>query len=469
MALPKNYTQSHKLLTEMLRSDESFDLIDREIDIGSRRASLFFIDGMVKDEVMEKIMEFFYAVEDFNDLHDAEAFMKKRVPYVEVAVVDDPQKICTDILSGIMMLLIDGYDAAISLDVRTYPARETAEPEKDKVLRGSRDGFVETLVMNTALIRRRVRDPNLTMRIFSVGSRSKTDVVVCYMDDKVDHKLLKGICEKIQSVQVESLTMSQQSLAEAIYRHRWYNPFPKFKYSERPDTAAASVLEGNIVILVDNSPSAVILPTSIFDIMEEADDYYFPPITGTYLRLSRYIVTFITLILTPVWLLCLQNPQLVPQGLRFILIDDPINVPILWQLLILELAIDGLRLASVNTPSTLSTSLSVIAAIVVGDFAVQSGWFNAEALLYMAFVAIANYSQPSLELGYALKFLRIILLVFTALFNIWGFIGGLVLVFLLLVCNRTISGKSYLYPLIPFHGKALLHRFTRRRLPKAEK
>ena len=466
MALPKDYTESHRLLCGLLRAEESFDLIDRVIDIGGRRASLFFIDGLVKDEVMEKILEFFYAVESFDDLQNAEAFMKKRVPYVEVTVEDDPQKICTDILSGVLLLLIDGYEAAITLDVRTYPARETAEPEKDKVLRGARDGFVETLVMNTALIRRRVRDPKLTMRIFTVGSRSKTDVVVCYMDDKVDHKLLEEVCGKIESVQVESLTMSQQSLAEAIYRHRWYNPFPKFKYTERPDTAAASVLEGNIVILVDNSPSAVILPTSIFDVMEEADDYYFPPITGTYLRLSRYLVTLVTLILTPLWLLFLQSPHLTPPWLQFILIDEAVNVPILWQLLILELAIDGLRLASVNTPTTLSTSLSVIAAIVVGDFAVQSGWFNAEALLYMAFVAIANYSQPSLELGYALKFLRITLLVLTAVLRLWGFIAGLVLVFLLLACNRTISGKSYLYPLIPFHGKALLDRFARRRLPQ---
>ena len=209
------------------------------------------------------------------------------------------------------------------------------------------------------------------------------------------------------------------------------------------------------------------IPTSIFDIVEEADDYYFPPITGTYLRLSRYVVTIATLFLTPLWLLALQNPNFIPPFLSFILIEDPINIPVFWQLLILELAIDGLRLASMNTPSVLSTSLSVIAGIVLSDFAVKSGWFSTETMLYMAFVAIANYSQPSYELGYALKFMRILLLILTVLFNVWGFIIGCVVTFLMIACNRTISGKSYLYPLIPFHGKEFIRRFFRVRIQKS--
>jgi len=333
------------------------------------------------------------------------------------------------------------------------------------VIVGSRDGFVETLVANTALIRRRIRNPSLTMKILSVGSLSKTDVVLCYMDDHVDHALLNKLLKKIQDAPVESLTMNQQSLMEAMHRTRWYNPFPKFKYTERPDTAAASVLEGNIVILVDNSPSAVIVPTSIFDIIEEADDYYFPPITGTYLRLSRYLISLFTLVVTPLWLLALQNPQWVPELFQFtVQIEEPVYIPIFWQLILLEIAIDGLRLASLNTPSSLTTALSVIAGIVLSDFAVKSGWFNMQSLLYMAFVSIANYSQPSYELGYALKFLRVLLLVLTLLFNLWGFLAGLVLIFILMILNKTISGKSYLYPLIPFNGKELKKKLIRTRL-----
>lgn len=221
--------------------------------------------------------------------------------------------------------------------------------------------------------------------------------------------------------------MNQESLAECIYERKWYNPFPKFKFTERPDSASAAILEGNIVILVDNSPQAMIIPTSIFDIIEEADDYYFPPVTGSYLRLSRFLISIITLLLTPTFLLLYQNPGWIPDWLAFIVIKDTVHVPVVWQFLMLELAIDGLRLAAINTPSMLSTPLSVVAGIVLGQFTVDSGWFNAEIMMYMAFVAIANYTQSSYELGYALKFMRLILLILTSTFNLWGFIAGLIL------------------------------------------
>ena len=179
------------------------------------------------------------------------------------------------ILSGVFALFIDGYDRCLLIDSRTYPARSVSEPEKDKALRGSKDGFVETVVFNTALIRRRIRSNELRMEMFHAGNSSQTDIVLCYMNNRVDHEYLTVLKERIQKIQVDALTMNQESLAECLYKKKWYNPFPKFKYTERPDTAAAQVLEGDVVILVDNSPAAMITPTSIFDIIEEADDYYF--------------------------------------------------------------------------------------------------------------------------------------------------------------------------------------------------
>lgn len=446
-----------------LFAKESFDLVERRIIICNKDSCLFFIDGLIKDEVTEKLMEFFYSINDESQLSDLKTFCEKSVPYIEVTAETDLDKIYTGVLSGIMALVIDGLDGAIMIDVRSYPQRDYAEPEKDKVLRGSRDGFVETLVANTALVRRRIRDKNLRMKYLSAGSETKTDIVLCYMDNKVDKKLLADITKKIENASVESLTMTLQSLSEAIYRHKWYSPFPKVKNTERPDVTASAVLDGNIAILIDNAPSALIIPTSIFDILEEADDYYFPPITGTYIRLSRYIVTIASLIITPIWLLALKYPDYIPQMFSFIIPSDPINIPIFWQLLILELAIDGLRLAAINTPNMLSTPLSIIGAIVLSDFAVQSGWFISETMLYMAFVAIANYSQPSYELGYAVKFMRIKILTLTELFGIYGFVIGIVLTIVIMICTKTISGKSYLYPLIPFNRKEFYRKVVRTR------
>lgn len=468
MPLSTNITENVDKFKKLLNADQSFDLIYRTIQINKKTSCLFYIDGLLKDEVMEKILEFFYSVNNEEDLKDAHMFSKRCVPYTEVDMSDDEDKICFSVFSGMLALFIDGFDKAILIDVRTYPQRSTSEPEKDKSLRGSRDGFVETIVFNTALIRRRIRSAHLTMQMLNVGKLSRTDVVLCYMDNKADKKLIKKLTDKINSLDIESITMNQQSLIEAMVDHGWYNPFPKVKYTERPDAAAASVLHGNVVILVDNSPSAMILPTSIFDIIEEAGDYYFPPITGSYLRLSRYLISLVSIFLTPVWLLLLENPQFIPPWLDFIKITEPLNVPIIWQLLLLELVIDGLRLAAVNTPTSISTTLSIIAAIVLSDFAVQSGWFNAEAMLYMAFVAMTNYSQPSFELGYALKFMRILLLILTSILNIWGFVLGIILIIALLFSNKTISGKSYLYPLIPFNGKMLIKKMFRPRLSETK-
>lgn len=464
-----DFSLDYHTLEKILNTKKSFDLIVRPLTIGGKEARFYFIDGMNKDDIMEKLMQFFYGLKSEDMATTGEQLMEQLIPYGEVSLETDFSSIVTDILSGVPVLLVSGFDSALAIDFRTYPARSIEEPEKDRVLRGSRDGFVETIVFNTALIRRRIRTPHLVMEMTGAGQSSKTDIVLCYMDNRIDQKFLKDIQSRIKHLNIDSLTMNSESLAEALYGKHWLNPFPKFKYTERPDTAAASVLEGSLVILVDNSPSAMILPTSIFEITEEADDYYFPPITGTYLRLSRLFINLIALFFTPVWLLLMNNPQWIPQSLEFIKITNPINIPLLLQLLILEFAIDGMKLASMNTPNMLSMPLSVIAGIVLGDYTVESGWFNAETMLYMAFVSIANYSQASIELGYALKFLRIIMLILTGCFGIYGLIIGVVFTLLCIILNKTIAGNSYLYPLFPLNVRELLRRFFRISLPTANK
>jgi len=469
MNFSPNLTDNITYLHKKLNVQTNFDVVYRIIHIGGREACLYFIDGFTKDDSLLKILQAFSSIKPEDMPQDAHSFSKRYVPYGEIGLLTNDTDMIIQLLSGVSCLFIDGYDKCITIDCRTYPARGVSEPEKDKVMRGSRDGFVETLIFNTALIRRRIRDPKLTIEIMTAGESSHTDIAICYMESRVDNKLLDTIKSRIKKLKVDALTMNQESLAECIFPHKWFNPFPKFKFSERPDTAAASLLEGNIVILVDNSPSAMILPSSVFDIIEEADDYYFPPITGTYLRLSRMAISILSLMLTPTWLLLIQNTNLIPDWLAFIQLSDPLNVPLIWQLLILEFAIDGLRLAAINTPNMLTTPLSVIAGIVLGEYAVKSGWFNTETMLYMAFVTIANYSQASFELGYAMKFMRIIILILTALFNIWGYILGTSFAVCSIIFNRTIAGKSYIYPLLPFHWRELKKRFLRGRLPHTEK
>lgn len=460
----QEFEQNNQYLQDKLQTGINFDIVSRDITIGNKKAVFFFIDGFCKDELMQKLLQFLMGLKE-EDLPQKASELNKVMPYVEVDVSEDFDVIIKNILSGVFAVLIDGYEECILIDSRTYPARGVEEPEKDKVLRGSKDGFVETVVFNTALIRRRIRSTDLRMEILTAGKTSRTDIVLCYMDTRVDHQFLKKIKDRINDIKVDALTMNQESLAECLFTSKWYNPFPKFKYTERPDTAAAQILEGNIIILVDNSPSAMILPISILDTVEEADDYYFPPITGTYLRISRFLIFILTYFMTPTFLLLMQNQKWIPDAFQFIIVKETMHVPLVWQFLILELAIDGLKLAAINTPSMLSTPLSVMAALVLGEFSVKSGWFNAEVMLYMAFVAIANYTHQSYELGYAVKFFRMINLVLTAIFNVWGYILGLVLFAVAIIRNKMVSGQSYLYPLLPFSFKKLGKALIRGRLP----
>lgn len=463
------FEQRDEAAKQLLRIEDSFDLIRRCFMIGGKQAAFYTVDGFLKGEVSEKVMEFFYKITEEQMPEDFAGFLQQQIPYLDLMKVADQEMFVKSVLSGMSCLMVEGYDIILALDFREYPSRSVDEPDKDKVLRGSRDGFIESLIPNMALIRRRIRDTDLSFELVDVGRSSKTDVAICYMQNRVNPGVLREVQKRLKGIDVDSLTMNQESLGECIFKKGWINPFPKFKFTERPDTTAACLLEGSIVILCDNSSAAMILPTSLFEIIEDANDYYFPPLTGTYLRFSRFIINVVSIFLTPFFILLMQHPDWVPHSFEFIKIQDPMYIPPVTQLLILEVAIDGLRMAAVNTPNMLNTPLSIIAGIVFGDYTVKSGWFNSEIMLYMAFVAIANYSQSNMELGYAIKFMRIQLLILTGIFGGWGFLAGTVILIVTPLCTRTINGRNYLYPLIPFDGAQLMKRFFRVSLSENEK
>ena len=452
---------TEKKIDEILAIGTSYDLLKRKITIGDKNAVLYFINGLCDEDVMEKVIEALTSVKSEDIPNDKENFIANIIPYIETSDESNEYNIITAILSGIVCLIVDGYESAFLIDAREYPARGVEEPEKYKVLRGSRDGFVETLVYNTALIRRRIRSPEYRCEITQIGECSRTDVAICYIEGRVDKEALNLIKDKLANAKIDALAMNQESLAECIYKGSWINPFPKFRYTERPDTVAASVINGQIAVLVDNSPAAMLLPTTVFDAIEEADDYYFSPLTGTYLRLARAFITIISILLAPVYLLYAVQPELLPNWLIFTKVSDELNIPIIWQLLMLEIGVDGLKLAAINTPNMLNTPLSLIAAIIIGEFTITTGWFVPQTLLYMAVVAIANFTHENYEFAYAIKFLRIILLILTAIFGLYGFIGGVIFTAVVIGMNKTITNTSYIYPLIPFDLKKFCRQFFR--------
>ena len=466
--LTSDYNSNLHNINEILRVGEVFDITVKHLSFGGRKATFYCLNGFIKDEMFEKELEYLSEItkEDMDKIEDADEFLDTYITYIQCKTENDIKKLITQILSGAVALIVEGFTKAVIIDCRTFPARGVQEPESDKVLRGSHEGFVETVIFNTALIRRKIRNPNLTMKVYQIGSESKTDVVVCYLEDVVDRKQLDILTKKLQSINPKHLSMSQESLKESLMPHQPWNPFPKVRYTERPDAAAACIYDGNIIVLTDGSPSAMIIPTGIFDFVQDINDYYFPPLIGTFLRIVRMAVFTLSMLLIPIWYLLVVYEENLPNALKFMMIEEEYTVPLIVQLLIVEFVIDTLRLASLNTPSALSSSFSVVGALVLGEFAVRSGWFVSEVVLFMAFVAISNFTQPSYELGYAIKISRVFILILCGLFKIWGLVIGLALVLLLIATTKTLGGYTYLYPIIPFNAEALKGLIIRR--PKKE-
>ena len=459
MKITADYEKNTKILGERLGIDLSYDIIEKKVVIDEKKLSFYSIDGLVKDKSLSDLIKTLsiYKNKQIASAKTAKEICETAIDSIEVSEEDNIDKIITAILSGITALIISGIPKCILIDFRTYPSRSVEEPDVEKVLRGARDGFVETIVFNSALIRRRIRDPHLVFEMTTVGDKSKTDVAISYISNKVNEKALKSVKKHLKELKLDALTLGDQSLVEALNKKYWYNPMPKIRYSERADVTAAHLMEGSIVLLVDNNPSAMLLPTSIFDFLQDIDDYYNPILTGNYLRLLRNFILLATLFLSPLYLLALENPDKIPLFLKFTLPTEEYSVPILFQFLILELAIDGLRIASINTPNSLGTSLSVVGALILGEYSVSTGWFIPQTILYMATIGLASFTQKSIELSYGIKFFRIFLLITTALLGPWGLIIGSIISFIIIATTKTFTGEPYLYPLIPFNWQDLCH------------
>ena len=495
--MEKKQQTAFEIYLEIFRSElplgESFDLLERKLRIGGRRASVFFVDGLHDSEKSLMLFKYLLAVpeEAMEGIADSQEFLERNLPFMEAEVIEAPngagssaakstlydrcraayREALPKLYAGLIPLAVEGLDKLIIMDVRQYPARAVEEPEKEKTLRGAKDGFTETLMSNIGLIRRRIRDNSLIFKAYNIGSVSKSDVALAYMKDRADEKLVRKM-EKVleewtrqeraqqkRSATGSALTVSDQSLLEKLLRAfdagSGINPFPKVRYSQRPDVIAAHINEGKLAILVDNSPTVMLIPTSVFEFFQDVDDYYFPLLTGNYFRFIKLLNFFLILFLMPVYYLMAEYDEFTPRILRFFVPAEDFAIPIFWQFILLEIAVDGLKLASLNTPSSLGASLSVIGALILGEFSIESGWFIPQTILCMAVVALAAFTQPSIEFSYAMKFCRILLLVGAYLFGAAGLGAAAIVVVTIMASTKTLTGRGYLYPLIPFDGKIL--------------
>jgi stage V sporulation protein AF len=462
--IPESVDQIERFFKDRIGLGKSFDLGVRKLKILKKDIQLYYVNGLCDTQYIIEIMETLLQINEHERLSThLFQIIENNLVHQSVTKVKTLDEVVDQVLSGLMVVVVEGESEAFAIDVRSYPGRQPQEPDTEKVVRGARDGFVENIVVNTALTRRRIRDERLRFEIIKVGERSKTDIAIAYIDDVADSDLVSIIKKEINNIKVDGLTMADKAIEEFLLK-QGYNPFPLVRYTERADVAATHLLEGHVLIYVDTSPSVMITPTTYFHHLQHAEEYRQSAAVGTFVRWIRFFGVAISLFLLPLWFLFVQEPHLLPEKLSFIGPNEQTNIPTVAQLFLVDIGLEFLRMAAIHTPTPLSTAMGLIAAVLIGQIAIDVGLFVPEVILYASLATIGTFTTPSYELSIANKIGRIGLLIAVAIFHLPGFIVGTTLFFLFLAGIRSLN-TPYLWPFLPFNPKASMQILFRRSVP----
>lgn len=468
--LSEKLAENIATLKKLLPIGTSFDLVTRDLYLGETKSYWLGINGFCKTEILQQIFSDLQNplyTED-GQVKDIVRYVNSKIGYAQVSFSDSWDVILRNILSGPSVLFVDGFSQAVLIDVRTYPTRGVAEPDTERITRGARDGFVETMLFNTNLIRRRVRSPHLTFSVHNVGTKSKTDVAIAYLNDCVNQELLTRLTETIDKLQVTSLTMGAKSLEELLVKKRWWNPLPSIQLTERPDVACSYLLEGHILVIVDNSPMVLILPCTVFQFTQSAEDYYKTPLVGTYFRLVRFLCIPVSLLLMPFFLLLTAYFPDLSKNWQLLSTAELTAPRLIFYVFAVEFILDLFKYSASLSSSRFSGSLSIVGGLIIGDIAVSLNWASVEVLFYAAITLLASLSLSSIEFSDALRVYRIFLILATGFFGLYGFIISLTLVSLSIITTPTFGAMSYFWPLFPLNCSALKRLLFRAPTAKAQ-
>lgn len=451
--IQKKIDKTVEMIENLFDGEKTFDLIIHRFQIGGSSAALIFLDGFIKDSILW-VLKSLQSIEREEILPNRmEKILASHIPYYEVEEISYLDEAVDWILAGTQVLFLEGEDKAIVLDGREWLSRNTEEPPIEKASRGPNDGFVETMLFNLTLIRRRIRDPKLRAEHFQVGDRSRNDVILTYISDLADSHLVDEIRKKLEEIVIDGLPLADKTI-EALLSGVRYNFFPKARYTERPDITASHLLEGHVAVIVDNSPSVLLLPAPFLSHIQSMEDYRQGALTGTYLKLLRLFSIILSTLLPPLWLLAVQYREYLPQSLDIIGPREEVVIPLFIQFVLASLGIDMIRMASIHTPEAMATSLGIIGALILGEFAVDIGLFQPEVIFYMAVAAIASFTIVGKEVAVSFRVIRLIILMFTGIAKIYGFLLTMLILVYMIGSNKSF-GVPYLWPLFPFNYRAL--------------
>lgn len=387
-------------------------------------------------------------------------YVKDQFFYAQIAFSNSPKEMLDNLLCGPCLLILDGYEQGLIIDTRQYPSRGVEEPDTERVIQGAKDGFTETLLTNCNLIRRRLRYPGLTFSLNKIGTLSNTDVAIAYLEKQCDSKLVKELQNKLNSLQTATLTMGIHSLQELLIKKSMLHPMPSAFLTARPDVACSYLAEGYILLMVDTSPFALVLPCHLFQFLQNPEDYYKSPPVGTYTRFVRLLCLLLSLFLMPTFLLFCLEPGWLPSFLQGLIPETLHSTAIFIYVLFVELGLDLFKYASAHSANAYSGAFAIIGGLLLSDMAISLQWTNEEVIFYGAATLLASLGITSVELADAIKLYRLFLILLTGLFAFLhlpgvGYLLGVVLTLISIITTPVFSRNKYLWPLYPLHPKAL--------------
>lgn len=437
---------NQKMLEGMFTDSSDFVIRAFEVEKGPQ-AVVIFVDGLIDTAELNAALKVLMVNE--GGLHDLDALTRMSLPVSQITEVDNYADLVKSVLSGDSGILIDGEERAVLLGLRGAKGRSVQEPETESVVRGPREGYVENIRTNTAMLRRKMKTPHLKMRSMTLGRESNTDIVVAYHEGLSDPATLQEVIGRLEKIDIDAVLDS--GYLEEMIQDNTYSPFPQVQYTERPDTTAAALLEGRFAIFADGSPFALVVPTTFWQLMQANEDYYERFQMATMIRWLRYLFVVVALTTPALYIaITTYHQAMIPTTLLLSLAAarESIPFPAVVEAFIMEIAFEALREAGVRLPKTVGQAVSILGALVIGQAAVEAGIVSAPMVIIVSVTGIASFTIPRYNAAIAVRMLRFPLMILAALFGIYGILLGMMLI-LGHLANLRSFGVPYLSPLGP--------------------
>ncbi|CQR48302.1 Spore germination protein A1 [Paraliobacillus sp. PM-2] len=418
---------------------------------GKHQAILIYMDGLsnreeIDDNVLSPLMV--KTQEDQSDLQ-IDKLIKNRVSISDVKEVKTIEDCIQLISSGNPVVLVNNSKTGFSVGLPQWEKRSIEAPEAEKAIRGPREGFVETLAVNISMLRRKIRSPKLKMQSMEIGRYTKTNVIITYIDGVVDKTLVEEVENRLKRIDIDGILDS--GVIEEFIEDNPYSPFPQILETERPDTVTGNLLEGRIAILVDGSPSALIVPITFYSFLQANEDYYNRFLIATAIRWLRFILVIISLLLPSLYVALLTfHQEMIPTALLISMASsrEQVPFPAIVEVLIMEITFEALREAGLRLPKQIGSAVSIVGALVIGESAVSAGIVSAPMVIVVAITGIASFTIPRYSAAIALRMLRFPLIFLGGMLGLLGIMLGIIMVIVHLSTLRSF-GVPYLSPMAP--------------------